>query len=48
MIANLLKDLLADSRFLSIWLVVVVLSLLFLFRDFKHHNDHIDSLMKAV
>ncbi|MDY6979792.1 MAG: DUF4396 domain-containing protein [Pseudomonadota bacterium] len=48
MIETILKDLLSDSRLLSIWIVIVVLSLIVLVRDFKYHNDHIDSLMKAV
>ncbi|MGM0680564.1 MAG: DUF4396 domain-containing protein, partial [Pseudomonadota bacterium] len=48
MIETLLRDLLSDGRLLSIWLVIVVVSLLFLLRDFKKYNDHIDSLMKVV
>lgn len=48
MIENLLKDILTDSRFLSVWIVVVVVSLIFLIRDFRYHNNHIDSLMKVV
>ncbi|MDY6981351.1 MAG: DUF4396 domain-containing protein, partial [Pseudomonadota bacterium] len=48
MIEDLLREVLADSRFLSGWLVLVVLSLVVLIRDFIYHNDHIDSLMKVV
>jgi len=48
MIENILRDILADGRILLVWLAAVVVSVMFLVRDFKYHNNHIDSLMKVV
>lgn len=48
MIENSLRETLADGRFLAVWLIAVIVSLAFLIRDFRVHNNHIDPLMKVV
>lgn len=48
MIEQVLRDTLSSQYVLAFWLVIVVISLGVLVRDFSRYNNHIDSLMKLV
>lgn len=43
-----IRALLGNGWLLSAWLLLVLLALAWLLWDFRRHNSHIDSLMKAV
>lgn len=48
MIADTIRNILSSGAVLSVWAILVIVSLSVLVRDFRTSNSHIESFMKAV
>jgi len=48
MMTDTIRNLLGNGWLVSAWLLLAILSVAWLLRDFRLHNSHIHSLMKAV